>query len=190
VGRCGGPAGPGGHWCADCIRTCREYTLRLDLGRLPIIAELGRDAAIQEDRMRWAAIFYARCGIPVFPLQPGGKAPLARTHGVNDASTDLRKIRARWARNPVDNIGLACGVIFDVLDVDVKDGRPGYESLARLRLAGLTQGAWAAARTPTGGRHVLFAASGDGNHGDRSSGLDFRGLGGYIVAPPYRLFQL
>ena len=30
-GRCGGPAGPEGEWCDNCIRECREHTLKLDL---------------------------------------------------------------------------------------------------------------------------------------------------------------
>jgi hypothetical protein len=29
-GRCGGPAGPEGAWCDNCIRICREYTLHLE----------------------------------------------------------------------------------------------------------------------------------------------------------------
>jgi len=29
-GRCGGPAGPEGAWCDQCINECREYTRRLD----------------------------------------------------------------------------------------------------------------------------------------------------------------
>jgi hypothetical protein len=183
-GCCGGPAGPEGAWCSDCIRTCREHTLRLDLQRLPIIDELGERE--DGDTYRWAAIFYARAGIPVFPLVPGTKIPHKRTAGVDDATTDLRRVRDRWTRHPNDNIGLATGHVFDVLDVDIKDGRPGYESLRKLRLAGLTEGAWAASLTPTGGRHILFAPSGGGNHADKPSGLDFRGLGGYVVAPPSR----
>jgi hypothetical protein len=31
-GRCGGPAGPEGAWCDDCIRECRKYTAWLDSG--------------------------------------------------------------------------------------------------------------------------------------------------------------
>jgi Bifunctional DNA primase/polymerase, N-terminal len=162
----------------------REYTQRLDLQRLPIIAEFGE--AKDGNVHRWAAIFYGRAGIPVFPLVPGRKIPHKGSAGVDDATTDLRRIRTYWTRHPQDNIGLACGAVFDVLDVDTKDGRPGYESLRRLRLAGLTQGTWGAALTPTGGRHILFEPSGDGNHADRASGLDFRGVGGYIVAAPSR----
>jgi hypothetical protein len=29
-GRCGGPSGPEGAWCNNCIRECREYTRWLD----------------------------------------------------------------------------------------------------------------------------------------------------------------
>ena len=29
-GRCGGPSGPEGAWCNQCIKECREYTQRLD----------------------------------------------------------------------------------------------------------------------------------------------------------------
>jgi hypothetical protein len=36
---------------------------------------------------------------------------------------------------------------------------------------------------------VLYTPSGDGNHADRASGLDFRGTGGYIVAAPSRTDQ-
>jgi hypothetical protein len=31
--RCGGPSGPEGAWCDNCIPICREYTLWLDLQR-------------------------------------------------------------------------------------------------------------------------------------------------------------
>jgi hypothetical protein len=31
-GRCNGPSGPEGAWCGGCIRECKEYTRRLDLG--------------------------------------------------------------------------------------------------------------------------------------------------------------
>jgi hypothetical protein len=77
-------------------------------------------------------------------------------------------------------------VIFDVLDVDIKDGRPGCESIARLRIAGHLLGAWGSAITPTGGRHLLYMPSSEGAHVDRASGLDFRGVGSYVAAAPSR----
>lgn len=29
-GRCGGPSGPEGAWCDNCINECRDYTRRRD----------------------------------------------------------------------------------------------------------------------------------------------------------------
>jgi hypothetical protein len=111
------------------IAACREYTLNLDLQPLPILEELGKDDADDFDLLGplgWAAIYYARAGIPVFPLQPGTKIPLARSRGVLDASTDSRVIRSWWKRCPIYNIGVACGVGFDVLDIDVKTTAQGW----------------------------------------------------------------
>lgn len=136
-----------------------------------------------------AALFYAGAGIPVHPLLPGRKVP-ATKNGFKDATTDLQRVRDYWQRHPHHNIGLATGHKFDVLDVDTKDGRPGAESLTRLRIVGLTVGAWAAAATPSGGRHILFVPSGNGNHGNKASGLDYRGIGGYIAAPPSHTVEI
>jgi hypothetical protein len=159
------------------IAELREHTLRLDLQR---------SHELNTESLPWAAIFYARAGIPIFPLVPGRKIPHKDSNGVDDATTDLRRIRRRWERHPNDKIGLATGHRFDVLDIDIKDGRPGRESAAKLRIAGHLLGAWGAALTPTGGQHVLYTPSGDGNHADKPSGLDFRGIGGYVVAAPSR----
>jgi hypothetical protein len=173
-GRCAGPAGPEGAWCQRCIAECKAHTLSLDLERLP---------ELNSESLAWAAIFYARAGIPVHPLQPGSKVP-ATKNGLDDATTDLRLVRDFWRDHPDHNIGLATGHKFDALDIDVKDGRPGLDSFGRLMVAGLTRGIWASAVTPSGGQHFLFAPSGDGNFADARSGLDFRGLAGYIVASP------
>jgi hypothetical protein len=128
-----------------------------------------------------AALRYARFGIPVFPLRPGTKVPATR-NGVLDACTDARQVRAWWQRANY-NIGLACGAVFDVLDVDVKHV-DGLESERQLAAAGLLRGVWGRAITPSGGRHLLLPLSGDGNHTCARYGLDHRGRGGYIVAAP------
>jgi hypothetical protein len=165
------------------IAGLRQYTLRLDLERLPIIQQLGE--AVDGDALLWAAVYYARAGMPVFPLMPGTKIPYPKTNGVDDATTDLRRVRAWWTRNPDDNVGIACGYRFDTLDIDVKDGAPGMESLEKLRRAGLLRGVWADAATPSGGLHLLFAASpGATNHVRKPLGVDYKTRGGYIVAAP------
>jgi hypothetical protein len=101
------------------------------------------------------------------------------------ATTDPDKVERFWTRNPSANIGLPCGHLFDVLDVDVSAGKPGLVSLARLKAAGLLEGAWAYATTPSGGYHVLFAPTeGLTNKAAAGLGLDVRALGGYIVGAP------
>jgi len=133
-----------------------------------------------------AAAGYMWLGFPVFACKPGGKAP-DTPHGFKDAIVAppdrLRGIASVWERGSW-NIGLPTGSVFDVLDVDVKDGKPGRYSLRRLELAGLLTGAVAHAETPSGGLHLFFPASGARGGSLPAHGLDFKALGGYVVASP------
>jgi hypothetical protein len=88
-----------------------------------------------------------------------------------------------WQRWPVANIGLATGRRFDVLDVD---GPTGLVELRALVEAGAVPGGGPLARTGGGGWHVLLAPTGAGNRVGLRPGLDWRGRGGLIVAPPSR----
>lgn len=172
-------------------------------------------AAAPPETLAGAAAAYAALGWRVFPLWPDGKIPrIPRAHanreeqracpgrhvcgraghGVKDATTDLGRIADWWAREPDANIGLATGSPAgpgtgspDVLDIDVKDGARGLDSLERLRRAGLVSGAFAVAATPSGGWHLYFDGTGQGNGVLRGLGVDFRSCGGYVVAPPSRL---
>ena len=131
------------------------------------------------------ALAYARYGWPVFPCQPGSKLPATR-HGFLDASTDPDKVAWWWRRQPDANVAIATGQPGpDVLDVD-QHGQAGngFAALGRLKRAGLVDGAAAIVSTPSGGLHLYFAGS------DQRSGklprhhLDFRAMGGYVLAPP------
>jgi hypothetical protein len=140
----------------------------------------GRSAVVRD------ALRYAAAGWPVFPCQPGGKAPLGKLvpHGVLDATTDPDLIGWWWQQSPVANVAIATGSpAVDVVDFDVTGGRPGPASLARLRDAGLLAGSVATVRTPSGGLHAYFAGTEQGNGSLRRHGVDFRGRGGYVVAP-------
>jgi Bifunctional DNA primase/polymerase, N-terminal len=163
------------HACAvSPVDQPASHTTEHGLGRLP---------ELNTELLEQAAIRYARGGIPVLALKPGSKLP-ATKHGVHDASTDLQAIRSWWRDHPDCNIGLATGLVFDVVDIDTKNGAPGMESLDKLRRVGLLRGVWGKARTPSGGLHLLVAPSGDGNHSAGRFGVDYRGRGGYIVAAP------
>lgn len=138
-----------------------------------------------------AAAAYAAAGLAVFPCAPGAKRPLTR-HGFTEASTDLDRVGRWWRRWPEANIGLPTGQPggFDVLDVDVHPGGSGFPALRRARQVGLAEGWGALVRTPSGGVHLYFPAS----DGDRQQSwaiprahVDFRGVGGYVIAPPSRV---
>jgi hypothetical protein len=132
-----------------------------------------------------AAMAYAEMGLAVLPLKPGGKTPNCR-NGLLDATTDLDRVERWWTSNPSDNIGMRTGLAVDALDVDVKDGAPGWTSARQLNDRRLLAGGFAQASTPSGGGHLLFAVNGGGNHasGKAGHGLDYRGVNGYIVVSP------
>jgi hypothetical protein len=131
------------------------------------------------------ALGYARRGWPVFPCAPGEKNPATR-HGYRNATTDEHQITAWFGHGPDWNLAIATGTPGpDVLDID--DHGPagnGFAALARLRDAGLLDGATAYVRTPSGGLHAYFAGSGQRNGHLPGSHLDFRSAGGYVLAPP------
>jgi hypothetical protein len=97
------------------------------------------------------------------------------------ASTSPAQVRGWWRRWPTANIGLATGRRFDVLDVD---GPTGEAELRALIKAGAIPRGGPLARTGGGGWHVLLAPTGTGNRVGLRPGLDWRGRGGLIVAPP------
>jgi Bifunctional DNA primase/polymerase, N-terminal len=105
-------------------------------------------------------------------------------HGVKDATTNRARILAWWTRHPQANIGLATGHRFDVLDID---GPTGAHTIRELAATNGFEGSGPLVRTGGGGWHYYLAPTGLGNV--RPWGLkhvDWRGRGGYVVAPPSR----
>ncbi|MEO3922988.1 bifunctional DNA primase/polymerase [Micromonosporaceae bacterium B7E4] len=151
--------------------------------------EADRRATIREARLvapgalRVAAEWYIGQGIAVFPLQPGGKVP-ATKHGFKDASTDLEQVRRWWAATPAANIGLPTGGLFDVIDVDGEQGARSHIHLTGTDLLPPIFG-YATTGRPCS-RHLYIQATGDGNAAGLWPGIDYRGKGGYVVAPPSR----
>jgi len=128
---------------------------------------------------------YADVGWAVVPLVPGEKVPVT-ANGVHDATTDHSQIESWWGRNPDRNVGIATGAPGpDVLDVDNHGERgSGFGAYNELRRAGLVDGHRAVVATPSGGFHAYFAGSDQHNGSMPKRHLDFRGAGGYVVAPP------
>lgn len=133
-----------------------------------------------------AAAAYAAAGIAVFPCAPGGKRPLTE-HGFHDATTDLNQVGAWWRTHPEANIGIATGQGVDVIDVDVHATGTGFPVLRTLQQENLIAGWGLAVRSPSGGLHLYYPSSPDSDARSWSRGrahVDFRGTGGYIIAPP------
>lgn len=140
-------------------------------------------------RMIDAALAWARVGWRVFPLVPGGKTPLPKSHGFLDASNDPEVIsKMRWEVDGQPcNVGLATGDGLVVLDVDRKNGKDGFASLAKVGLTEAKLNSLCTFRvaTPRDGVHYYFMATDTvSSRVDALSGVDVRGDGGYIVAPP------
>ncbi|WP_087485374.1 bifunctional DNA primase/polymerase [Brachybacterium massiliense] len=144
---------------------------------------------ITEQPLPSAARGLAVSGVPVFPVAPRAKVPLIRNgRGFRDATTDLGQVEAWWRRFPHANIGIPTGAASGlvVVDVDVH-GTNGYDALNRADQAGLVAGWKFLVRSPTGGLHLYYPAADEMEQRSwqaGNAGIDFRGDGGYIVAPP------
>jgi hypothetical protein len=115
-----------------------------------------------------------------------GKHPLGALvpHGLKEATTNRARVLAWWTRHPLANIGLATGHLFDVLDVDGPQGELAIRAFAAEH--GLVSSG-PLVRTGGGGWHFYLARTGLGNvHPQRLVQVDWRGRGGYVVAPPSR----
>jgi Bifunctional DNA primase/polymerase, N-terminal len=115
-----------------------------------------------------------------------GKHPLGSLvpHGVKDATTNRARVLAWWTRHPQANIGLATGHRFDVLDVD---GPAGTQTIRTFAAQQRLQSSGPLVRTGGGGWHFYLARTGLGNASPVAlAHVDWRGWGGYVVAPPSR----
>lgn len=135
-----------------------------------------------------AALEYARAGFQVFPVRQS-KAPYIEG-GLKNASSDPEQIRAWWTKWPYANIGIATGnashglVVID-LDVDKEKGVDGRESLRSWEAQHGVLPATLCSITGRGGNHLLYySMQRVRNRTGVLPGVDVRGDGGYIVAPP------
>ena len=146
-------------------------------------------------RLLRSAVLYARRGVPVFPCEPGGGAPLPKC-GPGEATTDEGQIGRWWRRRPLANVGVPTGAASGLVVLEV--GRGGAAEIADLEFAhGRPRTARAAAGD--GREHAYFLrpsfaelrAAGveeAAMYGrDRlGMGLTVLGEGSHVLAPPSR----
>jgi hypothetical protein len=151
------------------------------------------DARNTNDTRLKAALSYAERGWRVCPLyepSPDGKCSCGRVecnspgkhprtnHGLKEATTDTARIQSWWTQWPNANIAIATGRDSGlvVLDVDRPESLIGWQSDTLAVQTGK-------------GQHFYFTLSGTGVKNSvckLGDGLDLRGDGGYVVAPPSR----
>ena len=165
---------------------------------IDVVVEGGAHEAAATGRMLLAALAYARRGWPVIPLHspsPGGctclAGPLCKSpakhprtvHGIKDASTDETTVRSWWRCWPDANVGIITGPSSGLLAIDVDPRHGGDQSIARLDCPATVENL-----TGGGGKHLVFTYPRDSHQHGCSVGIlpgvDVRGMGGVIVAPP------
>ena len=144
-----------------------------------------------ENKYMTAALHYAQdYGWAVFPVSEKTKKPCT-PHGCKDAKKDPQAIKVWWSRYPQAGIGIATGTISNllVIDLDIDDNK-GLDGIREVREWEKEHGELPdtiSAITGRGGSHLYYKYDGTVKYGNRAgllSGVDVRGDGGYVIAPP------
>ena len=155
------------------------------------------------NKLLGAALAYGATGIAVFPghsiTREGGCTcgePNCGSPGKHprikqwqqDASTDAETIRRWWRRWPSANVCIATGSTSGIVVLDVDPRHGGAESLETLEREHGPLPKTPTVLTGGGGLHHYFAHPGKRvpNKVSVFPGIDIRGDGGFVVAPPSR----
>ncbi|MBP3509202.1 phage/plasmid primase, P4 family [Oscillibacter sp.] len=154
-----------------------------------------------ESTMLRAALAYAKMGLAVIPLhtpQGDGGCSCGKANcgscgkhprtgkGSREATRDPEQIRAWWQQWPDANIGIATGRVTGLMVIDIDTRHQGDEYFPELpeRYGELPE-TWEV--QTGGGRHMYFRTPETAlirNRANWVQGVDVRGEGGYVVAPP------
>lgn len=134
------------------------------------------------------ALFYASLGWPVAPIGIGTKHPKI-PRWQTEASTDPAQIAAWWDETPTDGISILTGSRSGIFAVDIDPRHGGDESWDDLIAQHGEAGSTTESLTGGGGRHLIYRIPAEAIITNASAanlpiGIDIRGEGGQIVAPP------
>ncbi len=140
-----------------------------------------------------AALRYAELGFRVFPLKPRSKEPLVKDWP-NQATTDRKTIQEWWSKYPNANIAILTGYYehgyFCVLDFDPRNGGTWFDEVGEDKLPPtrvvITGGGYYDRETGVWyhGRHYYYRTERPIPSKKLKDGVDLKGVGGYVVAPP------
>lgn len=140
----------------------------------------------ETEHIQTAAQAYLRRGWSVIPIRPADKRPLIPWRPYQDDRPSAAEVAGWFQRWPQANIAIVTGTLSGLVVLDIDPGHGGETSLEVLVKRYGPLPATLTAATGGGGRHLYFAHPGQriANRTGLSPGLDLRGDGGYIVAPP------
>jgi hypothetical protein len=135
---------------------------------------------------RAAAFDYLGRGWAVIPIQARGKRPLVTWIEYQSRLPRREEVEAWFGRGTSHNLGIVTGVVSSLVVLDVDPAHGGDSSLADLERRHGPLPRTTESRTGGGGRHLYFSHP-RGHVPNRvglAAGLDIRGDGGCVVAPP------
>ena len=145
---------------------------------------------MSENELLTNALKYAsEYGWAVFPVSASTKKPLT-PHGCKDAKKDPGAIRAWWKRYPDASIGVATGSMSNLIvideDIDEDKSLDGYQEVCQWEKDNGDLPETVRAITGRGGAHLYYKYTGKDitNRAGILDGVDVRGEGGYVIAPP------
>jgi len=133
-----------------------------------------------------AALAYLRRGWSVIPIKPRDKVPLIPWRAYQTRRPRPAEVRAWFQRWPTANVAIVTGAVSRLVVLDVDPAHGGNRSLSALLQVHGRLTPTPSAITGGGGSHLYFAYPGVPvpNRTHLEPGIDLRGDGGYVVAPP------
>ncbi|MFR2381815.1 bifunctional DNA primase/polymerase [Thomasclavelia spiroformis] len=128
------------------------------------------------------ALIYAQNNFKIFPLKVNSKNEQVLKSWKEEATNDINQVTKWWLTNTQYNIGLKTGSGLIVIDIDCKNGKNGLEQIKPF-LADFPK--TRIAKTCHGGYHFYYKVDREvKNYVNLLDGVDVRGDGGYVLAPP------
>jgi hypothetical protein len=129
---------------------------------------------------------YPARGWSIIPIRSGDKRPLVRWEEFQYRRPRRGEVQGWFSGWPEAGIGIVTGGVSGLVVLDIDPRHGGEASLERLERQHGRLPATVECRSGGGGRHLYFAHPGGllRNQVGLAPGVDLRGDGGYVVAPP------
>ena len=141
---------------------------------------------VKDPAIATVAADYLAKGWSVLPVRARDKRPLIQWEPLQKTRPSANDLIEWFRQWPDANIGIVTGEISNLIVIDVDPKHGGDDSIERLQQRFDPLPPTVESETGGGGRHLYFAHPGFSlrNRAGLAQGIDLRGDGGYVVAPP------